>query len=98
MFIVVSSVSVRSFQPGEDVLCANRERHVQPLLAVFYLLHDARVTSSIASILVSAAEAFWPIVISAELAVETRKVVVRLIHWPDALDIIAEPIAMPAGE
>ena len=41
---------------------------------------------------------FWPIVVSAELAVETRKVVVRLIHWPDALDIIAEPIAMTAGK
>jgi hypothetical protein len=49
-------MSVRSLQPGEHVLCANRERHVEPLLAV---LSAARYESrsSIASTLVSEEEA-----------------------------------------
>ena len=40
----------------------------------------------------------WPVIISAKLTVQPRKVVVRLIHWPDTLDIIAKPIAVAAGE
>ena len=83
---------------GENVLCANGEHEVQPLLAFLDLLHDARVRLPSHPFWLRRRRHLWPIVVSAELAVETRKVVVRLIHWPDALDIIAEPIAMTAGK
>jgi hypothetical protein len=81
---------------GKKAVCANGEYDVQSLLAFLDLLHEARVRLPSHPFWLRRRRPFWPIVVSAELAVETRKIVVRLIHWPDALDIIAEPIAVSA--
>jgi hypothetical protein len=89
---------VRSVYLGENMLCANGEYEVQPLLACLDLLHEARVRLPSHPFWLRRRRPFWPIITSSELAVETRKVVVCLIHRPDALDIIAEPIAMAAGK
>ena len=89
---------LRRFYMGEKTLGAKGERRVQPLLACLNELHEARVRFPPHPLWLRRRRHLWPIVISAELAVETRKVVVGLIHWLDALDIIAEQIAMTAGK
>jgi len=80
------------------MLCANGECEVQPRLACLDLLHEVRVRLPAHPFWFRWRRHLWPIIISAKLTVQTRKVVVRLIHWADALNIVAEPIAMAAGK
>jgi hypothetical protein len=84
--------------PGKDPLRSEREDDIQAIFASLDLLHDAIVRSLPHPLRALGRHSVWPIVVRAELAMQSSQAMMSPIHRPVALDRISEAIAMSAGK
>ena len=88
----------RPLKPHQNALRAGRKRHVYLLLAHLNLLDNPAVCPPSHPPRLRRWRHVWTGAIYAKLAMQLGKAVVRAINWSEALDGIAETVAMPARE
>jgi hypothetical protein len=86
------------FNSRQDALGAYREDRLKLVLAGSNLLRDPRVGLPSHPFRFRWRRHIRPVVISPELAVQTRKPMMGLVHPVAALRGISKPVAIPAGK